>query len=137
MEDIISIVFIAGMIIVSILKSAKESQEEKKGHGKTPSRRHPLPENWGGEVIEMPATETASTPPPIHTPPPFTPTASPVRDTVPPPPRRKRTTPPPLHPTDTQTQPEQPADSNNDFRLDSVEEARRAIVWGEILRRKF
>lgn len=135
MEDIISIMFIVGMI-AGILKSAKESQKNKKGHGKTPSRRNPLPENWGGEAIEMPVTETASTPPTIHTPPPFTHTASPVRDTTPPP-RRKQATPPPLYSTDPQAQPEQPTDSNSNFRLDSAEEARRAIVWGEILRRKF
>lgn len=118
MEDILKFLLVAGILIVSfVLQMKKEAQKKASSQRpvvpqpetepSTPSDNHSK-ETYGGYIPEGPAPA----PPQIK--------------------KNKRpdlVTPPPTEPAK--------SENETDFCIHSTEEARRAIIWSEILTRKY
>lgn len=154
MEDIFKFIVLAGFILIGIFREVSKNSRTENESDRRPARRTPpmqddtfpettpLPENWpqpwDKEFEPRPARPSART------------TAKQQPD----------------HPTRKQQKKKKkeeisvaasiaqsvaqdrlhnrqepdgnaPADSNDDFTIRSAEEARRAIIWGEILQRKY
>ena len=153
MEDFLKFLLIAGVILVGIFKEVNKNSKSKKAKNNrpvppTPSPVEvapdatPMPEAWGRprsleELFQpIPAEQRTRKPK--------------VRQQESKPKRKKKKYPlPPLSPTvphrmnetagkvPTITLPHDSHDNKEDFTIHSAEEARRAIIWGEILQRKY
>ena len=126
MEDIFKFLLVMGVIVISFVSQAKKGAKKKAGNSPAmpvPDEENPLPESWndgtyGGYIPEGPKPEAIAT--------------------------RKKTEkqqkPAPkqsfIHQNTDNTLPE-PADASSEFEIHSAEEARKAIIWGEILQRKY
>lgn len=126
MEDIFKFLLIAGIIVISFVRQAKK--EAKKKAGNSPAmpvfdEENSLPESWndgtyGGYIPEGPKPEAAV-----------------IRKKT-----EKKYKPAKKQPfiqQDTDNTLPEPADASSEFEIHSAEEARKAIIWGEILQRKY
>lgn len=125
MEDILQFLFIAGFIIISIVgQLKKESKKSTDNQFDTPLPEEeidkdatPVPQSWGrpyaDRTTEKLSHRTATT------------STAPTRVA----PSKKVSPSPPPAP--------QTSDSNPDYSIHSVEEARKAIIWSEILQNKW
>ena len=153
MEDFLKFLLIAGVILVGIFKEVSKNNKSKKTQNKrpvppTPSPVEvdpdatPIPEFWGrgSKVLDdflqsLPVEQPAPKPAPKPTPKPtpkkkkeeISVAASIANSSA----QDKRNAKQGSH----YNHPE--PDSDQDFSIHSVEEARRAIIWGEILQRKY
>lgn len=142
MEDILQFLFIAGLLAIGIARQYKK--EAKKNADSKPTLPVPeiefekeiLPEDWGktygGYIPEGPASQ------------PMMQTSKPTK--------KQKTTPPKpflkgesayqplvMPPSDSQPMNSTSSESEekSDYQIHSAEEARRAIIWSEILQRKY
>ncbi len=138
MEDIFKFLFVIAIIAVGFIRQAKKEAKKKAANSPTmPRKENPVPESWndgtyGGFIPEGPQPEVTIIPEkkekhkssksksfiPTHT----TGTFSDRTDSS-----SNYNSPP--------TSIE--ADEKSEFEIHSVEEARRAIIWSEILQRKY
>lgn len=138
MEDVFKFLVIAGIIIIGFVRQAKKEAKKKadsKPFVPMPDEARPFPENqgdetYGGYIPKGPQPETvvipANTEKPKTSPRSFIPKSTISKssnraDTL----SKQRISPP----EDVVQEDEEPSE----FEIHSVEEARRAIVWSEIL----
>ena len=134
MDEVLKFLLIAAVIVIGIVRQLKK--EAKKNADKvptmpTPETGNPLPENWGGGTYGGYIPEGPQQEPPIQvkkkkttsTPKPFlsSTTSSTTQIASP--------------PASSLQEPDESAES--EFTIHSAEEARRAIIWSEILQRKY
>ena len=145
MEDFLKFLLIAGVILVGIFKEVSKNNKSKKTQNKrpvppTPSPVEvdpdatPIPEFWGrgSKVLDdflqsIPVEQPAPKPAPKKKKEEISVAASIANSSA----QDKRNAKQGSH----YNHPE--PDSDQDFSIHSVEEARRAIIWGEILQRKY
>lgn len=151
MEDFLKFLLIAGVILVGIFKEVSKNNKSKKTQNKrpvppTPSpvevdpNATPIPEFWGrgskvlddflqSIPVEQPAPKPAPKPTPKKKKEEISVAASIANSSA----QDKRNTKQGSH----YDHPETDNSNQEDFSIHSVEEARRAIIWGEILQRKY
>lgn len=143
MEDIFKFLLVIGVIVVGLVKQVKKEakkQADSKPASPIPHTGNPIPESWndetyGGYIPKGPSDETIA--PPASTKKPKPSKSKPFI---------------PLNMADNSDQrfhtslkqtisaPEAIAEEVNEpseFEIHSIEEARRAIIWSEILQRKY
>lgn len=129
MEDFLKFVLVAAVLIGAFVRQTrKEAQKKASQRPAVPRREKPATppsprqedRTYGGYIPEGPAPKPA------------TPTRP--RTVLPAEGQRTTSAPRPATPPPA-TGPEK--DAAGDFRLHSAEEVRRAIIWGEILQRKY
>ncbi|MCD8183008.1 MAG: hypothetical protein LUE99_07805 [Bacteroides sp.] len=143
MEDVLKFLAVVGIIIVSFVSQAKKKAKEKANRtpvAPIPSAKNPLPENWGeetygGYIPEGPQPEalvipgkksksksakTKSSAP--------TKTVDKLSDRI------SNSSDYTNSPSMTVTQ---ESNDSSEFEIHSAEEARRAIIWSDILQRKY
>lgn len=131
MEDIFKFLLIAAVIVIGIVKQFKKEAKKNAGSGPVmpiPTEENPLPEQWGGETYGGYIPEGPKEKPVIKV---EKKKAAPNKSTSS---NSKTTT------TNQNISPPTPELQENDdseFTIHSAEEARRAIVWSEILQRKY
>ncbi|WP_418698894.1 hypothetical protein [Bacteroides sp.] len=144
MEDIFKFLLVAAVIVIGIAKQFKK--ETKKNDGKKPAMprpaaNSPLPEQWGGETYGgyIPQGPGAEVTLPVEKEKtvaqykasrakdygPATATSSTINSTSS---RQKGSSPPSGL---------QESEEPSEFSIHSAEEARQAIIWSEILQRKY
>ena len=127
MEDIFKFLLVIGIIIaIGFVRQARKEAKTSTGNGPAmpmPDAESPFPENWNGVPYdgynpENPGPEVSA-------------------------PRKKaakkhKSAPkqPPVCPNTDNMSPE-PTEASSQFEIHSAEEARKAIIWGEILQRKY
>lgn len=134
MEDILKFLLVAGVLVVAFIRQARKEAQKKQAsrppvmpRPETPPSDHPdgqKDQTYGGYIPEGPPPAPAAPP---------SPKSRRTAATVPPKTPRRQDTPVPPPPAKTP----ETEDNSSDFRIQSVEEARRAIIWGEILNRKY
>ena len=151
MEDFLKFLLIAGVILVGIFKEVSKNNKSKKTQNKrpvppTPSPVEvdpdatPIPEFWGrgskvlddflqSLPVEQPAPKPAPKPTPKKKKEEISVAASIANSSA----QDKRNTKQGSH----YDHPETDNSNQEDFSIHSEEEARRAIIWGEILQRKY
>ena len=151
MEDFLKFLLIAGVILVGIFKEVSKNNKSKKTQNKrpvppTPSPVEvdpdatPIPEFWGrgskvlddflqSLPVEQPAPKPAPKPTPKMKKEEISVAASIANSSA----QDKRNTKQGSH----YDHPETDNSNQEDFSIHSAEEARRAIIWGEILQRKY
>ena len=151
MEDFLKFLLIAGVILVGIFKEVSKNNKSKKTQNKrpvppTPSPVEvdpdatPIPEFWGrgskvlddflqSLPVEQPAPKPAPKPTPKKKKEEISVAASIANRSA----QDKRNTKQGSH----YDHPETDNSNQEDFSIHSAEEARRAIIWGEILQRKY
>ena len=151
MEDFLKFLLIAGVILVGIFKEVSKYNKSKKTQNKrpvppTPSPVEvdpdatPIPEFWGrgskvlddflqSLPVEQPAPKPAPKPTPKKKKEEISVAASIANSSA----QDKRNTKQGSH----YDHPETDNSNQEDFSIHSTEEARRAIIWGEILQRKY
>ncbi len=151
MEDFLKFLLIAGVILVGIFKEVSKNNKSKKTQNKrpvppTPSPVEvdpdatPIPEFWGrgskvlddflqSIPVEQPAPKPTPKPAPKKKKEEISVAASIANSSA----QDKRNTKQGSH----YDHPETDNSNQEDFSIHSVEEARRAIIWGEILQRKY
>lgn len=148
MEDVFKFLFVAAIIIVGLVKQFKKEAKKSTGNGPAvpqPTVDNPLPEYWdgdtyGGFIPEGPKPEAPKPAPAYEAKqthirqsnegtfvPSDTVGASFHRGSTPP---NRKPSPPPQS---MQPEPEE----TSEYAIQSAEEARRAIIWSEILQRKY
>ncbi|WP_294617120.1 hypothetical protein [uncultured Bacteroides sp.] len=126
MEDIFKFLLIAGIMIISFVRQAKKEAKKKAGNTPAvpvPDEGRPFPETlndeiYGGYIPESPKPVTVV-----------------ARKKT-----EKKHKPAPKQPfiqPNTDNTLSEPADVPSEFEIHSAEEARKAIIWGEILQRKY
>lgn len=126
MEDILRFLLIAGVIAISFIRQAKKTSERKAGGTSAmPDAAPVLPESRNGrdygEYVPAPPKPKVATP--------RKKTAKKQKNTT--------THPQPLVRPNKDYTPAEPEEASSGFEIRSAEEARKAIIWGEILRRKY
>ena len=130
MEDILKFLLVAGVLVVAFIRQAKKEARKKQAplppfmpQPESPSA--PLPDEpkdrtYDGYIPEGPASEPPTPPRPKTK-------RNPARTFAKAEPKQNIPVPPP------------PAteDGTTDYQIHSAEEARRAIIWSEILTRKY
>ena len=151
MEDFLKFLLIAGVILVGIFKEVSKNNKSKKTQNKrpvppTPSPVEvdpdatPIPEFWGrgskvlddflqSLPVEQPAPKPAPKPTPKKKKEEISVAASIANSSA----QDKRNTKQGSH----YDHPETDNSNQEDFSIHSAEETRRAIIWGEILQRKY
>ena len=151
MEDFLKFLLIAGVILVGIFKEVSKNNKSKMTQNKrpvppTPSPVEvdpdatPIPEFWGrgskvlddflqSLPVEQPAPKPAPKPTPKKKKEEISVAASIANSSA----QDKRNTKQGSH----YDHPETDNSNQEDFSIHSAEEARRAIIWGEILQRKY
>ena len=151
MEDFLKFLLIAGVILVGIFQEVSKNNKSKKTQNKrpvppTPSPVEvdpdatPIPEFWGrgskvlddflqSLPVEQPAPKPAPKPTPKKKKEEISVAASIANSSA----QDKRNTKQGSH----YDHPETDNSNQEDFSIHSAEEARRAIIWGEILQRKY
>ena len=147
MEDFLKFLLIAGVILVGIFKEVSKNNKSKKTQNKrpvppTPSPVEvdpdatPIPEFWGrgSKVLDdflqsIPVEQPVPKPTPKKKKEEISVAASIANSSA----QDKRNTKQGSH----YDHPETDNSNQEDFSIHSVEEARRAIIWGEILQRKY
>ena len=125
MEDIVKFLIVAGIIIFGLVRQMKKEAKKKADDGPIapiPDAANPLPENWndgtyGGFIPKGPEPEAT---------PKLTKKPTNRIDTL----SKQKIAPPPSI-----IEPE--VEETSEFAIHSAEEARRAIIWSEILQRKY
>ena len=147
MEDFLKFLLIAGVILVGIFKEVSKNSKSKKATDKRPvppisspteiePDAVPMPEAWG--KIELPIPKKSSKQASRHAP-----TQQQQKKK-----REEVSVAASLANSAAQDElnsrqgshfntPNESSDNNGDFTIHSAEEARRAIIWGEILQRKY
>lgn len=134
MEDVFKFLFVIIIIAVGFIRQAKKEAKKKAANNPAmPRKENPLPESWndetyGGYIPEGPQPEVAVIPEKkekYKSSKSFTPTTGTFADRI-----------------DSSANYNSPptsieADEKSEFEIHSVEEARRAIIWSEILQRKY
>ena len=125
MEDVVKFLLIAAVIVIGIARQYKK-EAQKKEAADIPPGMPPVPE----------AADAGDPLPPHRTTPeaePFIPRYAPAQPEAPQPRREAKPTAaapkPPIPPAD--------ENADTDYAIRSAEDARRAIVWSEILKRKY
>ncbi len=142
MEDFLKFLLIAGVILVGISKEVNKNGKAKKARAKrpvspmpspveAPPDSVPIPEAWG--KIELPDELLRPIPRKQPAAQPSSKQQYP-RQKTPEQQRKKEEVSVAASLADT---PHDSSDNKDDFAIHSVEEARRAIIWGEILHRKY
>ena len=119
MEDFLKFVLVAAVLVVAFIQQTrKEAQKKKKNAPRPPVM--PQPEPVSSPLPEGPASEPPTPPRPKTK-------RNPARTFAKAEPKQNIPVPPP------------PAteDGTTDYQIHSAEEARRAIIWSEILTRKY
>ena len=151
MEDFLKFLLIAGVILVGIFKEVSKNNKSKKAQNKRPvppapspvevdPDAIPIPEFWGrgskvlddflqSLPVEQPAPKPAPKPTPKKKKEEISVAASIANSSA----QDKRNTKQGSH----YDHPETDNSNQEDFSIHSAEEARRAIIWGEILQRKY
>ena len=151
MEDFLKFLLIAGVILVGIFKEVSKNNKSKKTQNKRPVHptpspvevdpdATPIPEFWGrgskvlddflqSLPVEQPAPKPAPKPTPKKKKEEISVAASIANSSA----QDKRNTKQGSH----YDHPETDNSNQEDFSIHSAEEARRAIIWGEILQRKY
>ena len=151
MEDFLKFLLIAGVILVGIFKEVSKNNKSKKTQNKRPvpptpppvevdPDATPIPEFWGrgskvlddflqSLPVEQPAPKPAPKPTPKKKKEEISVAASIANSSA----QDKRNTKQGSH----YDHPETDNSNQEDFSIHSAEEARRAIIWGEILQRKY
>ena len=126
MDGILQFLLIVGIIVIGVVKQFKKEAKknaENRPAMPMPDAESPFPENWNGVPYdgynpENPGPEVSA-------------------------PRKKaakkhKSAPkqPPVCPNTDNMSPE-PTEASSQFEIHSAEEARKAIIWGEILQRKY
>lgn len=135
MDEFVQFLFVIAIIAVGIVQQYRKEARKKKAEQPPippvtstswPPEPEETDETYGGYIPAAPEPETAPKPAPK----PFIEPA--VHKTAPQPPQRKQAvaTPP------VNNVPATPTGATEDYGIHSVEEARRAIIWSEILNRK-
>ena len=125
MEDVLKFLVIIAVIAVGIVKQYNK-EARKKNTTAAPAGMPPVPEDADTDSPLPPHRTTADSEP-------FIPRYEPAR---PAPPKPRRTAKPKA--TQAPPPPPQAPDSvEGEYAIRSAEDARRAIVWGEILKRKY
>lgn len=139
MEDFLKFLLVAGVIVVGLVKQfKKEAQKNANKRSPMPMPEEaevPLPKNWDetfGETMEQKSTAQSKKKKETSI---FN--SSQSTSFVP-----NNSTGTKSHTNSTQQfisppDPDQPESEESEFAIQSAEEARRAIVWSEILRRKY
>lgn len=127
MEDILKILAVAGILIYEIVR---RSRKEDSGQSASLEDDQPEPEDM---PVPHDESDTACE---------FTPDeVSETADPLPPPPKPQRKKPQAYQPLPdapaTPPTPDTTTAQENEYGIHSAEEARKAIIWGEILRRKY
>lgn len=155
MEDFLKFLLIVGVILVGIFKEVSKNSKSKKATDKRPVPPTPspteiepdvvlMPEAWG--KIELPVPQMSSKQASRHAPKQQQQQQQQKKKK-----KRKReevSVAASLANSAAQDEqnsrqgahfntPDESSDSNEDFTIHSAEEARRAIIWGEILQRKY
>ncbi|WP_288360538.1 ferrichrome ABC transporter substrate-binding protein [uncultured Bacteroides sp.] len=147
MEDFLKFLLIAGVILVGIFKEVSKNSKSKKATDKRPvppipspteiePDAVPMPEAWG--KIELPIPKKSSKQASRHAP----------KQQQQKKKREEVSVAASLANSAAQDElnsrqgshfntPNESSDNNGDFTIHSAEEARRAIIWGEILQRKY
>ncbi|WP_333698141.1 ferrichrome ABC transporter substrate-binding protein [Bacteroides congonensis] len=147
MEDFLKFLLIAGVILVGIFKEVSKNSKSKKATDKRPvppipspteiePDAVPMPEAWG--KIELPIPKKSSKQASRHAP----------KQQQQKKKREEVSVAASLANSAAQDElnsrqgshfntPNESSDNNEDFTIHSAEEARRAIIWGEILQRKY
>lgn len=156
MEDFLRFLLIAGIILAGIFKEVNKNSKSKKAKNKRPVSPMPFPDEVVPDTVPMPeawgdpkSLEELFQPKPLKQ---TSPRHSP-QQTVKPAARQKRkkeeiSVSASLASSAAQdkrnsqqgshyTPHTESTDSEHDFTIHSAEEARRAIIWGEILQRKY
>ena len=141
MEDILKFLLVVGVLVLGIARqSAKKTMKDSRPGPDipTPDTGHPQPEPWedGNSGTPRPAsTETRGEPAPYAFQPSDTRKQPEGKSRTS---RRKPETPPhTAHNVPPQTTDLQEAEQASEFSIRSAEEARKALVWSEILQRKY
>lgn len=126
MEDVFNFLLVAAVIAIGLVKQFKK--EANKSAGKSPAMPmpdidNPLPEYWGrdtygGFIPEGP--KPAEKPEPVSKP-----SAKPKYTSI------KASPPSPA------SRPQESDEATSEYGIHSAEEAKRAIIWSEILQRKY
>lgn len=147
MEDVFKFLLVAAVIVIGLVKQFKKEAKKSADKGPAmpqPTADNPLPEYWDGDTyggyipegprVEdyAPVREAEEAKPRIRqfnegTFVPSTTVGASFRKSTTPP--NQKSSPPPAFEQETEETPE--------FGIHSAEEARRAIIWSEILRRKY
>ncbi|GCB35768.1 ferrichrome ABC transporter substrate-binding protein [Bacteroides faecalis] len=149
MEDIFKFLLLAGVIIVGIVKSLKKTVDNTENKRSVPPTQPtaetvpdavPLPEAWGNIFTPKDIFQPATTPKESTSP-----SQKPKNqkkhiaqfgseNNV----AQQNTESQSSHPhISSSTVSQELSESEEDFTIHSVEEARRAIIWGEIMQRKY
>lgn len=117
MEDIVQIIIVVGIIIVPLLKKLLETPTDE-SNGPIEVEEHPAPPSDSVPVTDF----VPPSPQPVH-------------------PKRHKSAKPKPHekpspPEKTQMKTELDDEPESEFAIRSQEEARKAIIWSEILQRK-
>lgn len=142
MDDIVKFLLVAAVIVFSIIRQANKNKSETR---EKPQRMPipdeidddavPVPEAWGNP--SLPWENSPQTPPPPPEPIHQTNTTQQSKPVQPSGiSSKKKNYQPILSPVEEDSQP-QPSADDTDFTIHSAEEARKAIVWSEILNRKY
>lgn len=125
MEDIFKFLLVIGILVIGFVRQAKKEAKKKAGNPSAmpmPDGKSPFPGDWedatyGGYIPEGPEPE------------PIAVTGQ----------TKKKTRPAAASssPSPSPAPVPQATDEPSEFEIRSVEEARRAIVWSEILQRKY
>ena len=156
MEDFLKFLLIAGVILVGIFKEVNKNSKSKKAKNKRPVSPMPSPVEVAPDAVPMPeawggpkSLEELFQPKPLkQTPPQQSPkqTAKPAAQQK----RKKEEISVSASLANSAAQDKrnsqlgshynshtESTDNEHDFTIHSAEEARRAIIWGEILQRKY
>ncbi|WP_294626909.1 ferrichrome ABC transporter substrate-binding protein [uncultured Bacteroides sp.] len=159
MEDFLKFLFIAGVILVGVFKEMNKNSQAKKTTGKRPVSPTPTPGEIAPDAVPVPepwarpqSPHELLRPIPVEPPAPKRNARKAPKQQQHPPKKKKREevsvaasiansaaqdelnrrqNPHNGAPHDTA------ATGNGDFTIHSAEEARRALIWGEILQRKY
>lgn len=137
MQDFFSVLFFAVIIIVSIISSVNKEREKKKSRGNSHPASFPqevtdtLPESWKDlfpvqPVIVKPVVEPVSkkTEPKRPDPKPFLDTKEEGKQTI-------------FEKADQKIIADEESVQQSDYSFQSLEDIRKAIVWSEIINRKY
>ena len=143
MEDVLKFLLIAAVIVIGIVRQLKKEANKNADKAPTmpvPETENPLPGNWGGgtyggyipegpqqePVIKVEKKKTAPKPFLSNSYVPLGPEGTSSYNKT-----------PSINPNISPPVPEVQENDDSEFAIHSAEEARRAIIWSEILQRKY
>ena len=131
MEEVFKFLLVAAAIGIGLVKQFKKeaNKDADKSPGTpVPDAGNPLPEYWGGDTYGgfIPKGPKGAKPKPAKKPKPASGPSAKSRHTP------MKTPPPP-----TASRLQESGEATSEYGIHSAEEARKAIIWSEILQRKY